>query len=192
MRLSLFHTTPQVQSFRLSRIMRQTVSLILRLLFMAVLRRDILVVLLPSFRTSTDRTAMNTPVPGSRQLTKERMRDATIGDGCQPPSFDAMKKPDFADWNFNLKAFVGNLKRRALTWMNEVERAQDPLPCDRCDDEGRQLTQSRKTYSTESAQGRDQGRQRQRKGMDYQKQELNGQGRVKQRQQGHEQWQGQE
>ena len=40
-----------------------------------------------------------------------------------------------------LKAFVGNAHQRATTGMNEVERAQDPLPFDQYDDQWRQLAQ---------------------------------------------------
>ena len=56
-----------------------------------------------------------------------------------PRSFDAVKKPDFADWNFELKAFVGNLNQCTWTGMHEVEWAQDPLPYGQYDDEWRQL-----------------------------------------------------
>ena len=70
------------------------------------------------------------------------MGDAIIGDRGQPPSFDAVKKPDFADWNFKLEAFVGNLTQLALTGMSEPKRAQNPLLFDQYDDERGQLAQS--------------------------------------------------
>ena len=66
------------------------------------------------------------------------MRDATVGDRGSQPSFDSANKLGFADWNFRLKAFVGNWNWRALSGTNQVERGQEPLQYDTYDGERRQ------------------------------------------------------
>ena len=49
---------------------------------------------------------------------------------CKRPrqvTFFRRREEDFADWNFKLKAFTGNLNQRALSGMVEVERGQEQL-----------------------------------------------------------------
>ena len=43
-----------------------------------------------------DRSNEQHQCPGTKPLTEKTMRDAIIGDRGKPPSFDAVKKPDFA------------------------------------------------------------------------------------------------
>ena len=77
-------------------------------------------------RQTEQRDRGNATVPGAKPLM-ERCNHHAV-------------KPDIADWNFKLKAIVRN--QRALTRMNEVERAQDPPPYDQYYDDWRQLAQS--------------------------------------------------
>jgi hypothetical protein len=65
-----------------------------------------------------------------------------IGDKGKPPSFDGVKKLDFADWNFKLKAFIGNLNQKALKAMCLIEHSQDTLKPENYTDGEQQLASS--------------------------------------------------
>ena len=70
--------------------------------------------------------ALKTSVPGRRPLAEKKIRDAIIGDRDKPPSFDGVKKPHFCQ--------VESL-RWTRTGVNAVDRAQNPQPYDKFDDE---------------------------------------------------------
>ena len=78
----------------------------------------------------------------SQQQTTNTFASAIIGDKGKPPTFDNVKKPDFHDWNFKFKAFIGNQSRKCLEGMTQVEYGQVQLNYANYDDEWRQMAQS--------------------------------------------------
>ena len=47
--------------------------------------------------------------------------DAIIGDKGRPPTFDGAKKPDFHDWNFERRAYIGNQSQKCFEGMTHIE-----------------------------------------------------------------------
>ena len=78
----------------------------------------------------------------SQQQTTKAFANAIIGDKGKPPTFDNVRKPDFHDWNFKFKAFIGNQSRKCLEGMTQVEYGQVQLNYANYDDEWRQMAQS--------------------------------------------------
>ncbi|CAK0899784.1 unnamed protein product, partial [Prorocentrum cordatum] len=72
----------------------------------------------------------------------DQIMGALIGDKGKPPSFGNVKKPDYFDWSFKFKAFIGNQSRKALEGMNQVEYSQNALDYGNYDDERRQMPHS--------------------------------------------------
>ncbi|CAK0853235.1 unnamed protein product, partial [Prorocentrum cordatum] len=78
----------------------------------------------------------------NRQQSTKAFANAIIGDKGKPPTFDNMKKPDFHDWTFKFKAYIGNQSRKCLEGMTQVECSQNQLNYANYDDEWRQMAQS--------------------------------------------------
>ncbi|CAK0857324.1 unnamed protein product [Prorocentrum cordatum] len=78
----------------------------------------------------------------NRQQSTKAFANAIIGDKGKPPTFDNMKKPDFHDWAFKFKAYIGNQSRKCLEGMTQVEYSQNQLNYANYDDEWRQMAQS--------------------------------------------------